>query len=58
MSDDLRTRIAAILSREIHKDQSDPPCDWCFEFADKFIESLNLTETAGVIVGCNHEGNQ
>lgn len=52
---DLRTRIAAIIAREIHADDPQEPCQWCLQFADTFIKDLNLTEDSGVIVGCAHD---
>lgn len=52
---DLRTRIAKIIGREIHADDPNEPCQWCFQFADAFIKDLSLTEDGGVIVGCNHD---
>ena len=64
----LRTRIAAVLVA--HPDKMDGTCcgdpsleievqeDWALHLADVLIRKLNLTEAAGVIVGCNHQDSQ
>lgn len=50
MADNLRTRIIGVLY-----DYGQRPADTAARLADALIHELNLTEFAGVIVGCIHE---
>lgn len=52
---DLRDRIADTLQR--HWENASPcTCRECaLQHADAVIKDLDLTETFGVIIGCNHE---
>lgn len=52
MPDDLRTRIAAVLIRDAFGLTTE---NSALRQADAIINELNLTETGGVIVGCNHD---
>ena len=57
---DLRTRIAAVCSEEIRRQQydKDPQKVWpllnSLALSDAIIKHLQLTEDSGVIVGCTH----
>lgn len=57
---DLRTRIAAVCSAEIRRQQYDrhpgtvAPVFNMDAMADAIIKHLQLTEDSGVIVGCTH----
>lgn len=51
---DLRTRIAYAIAQADGDLPGMEPDSWDYVLADAVIRELNLTSTAGVIVGCDH----
>ena len=50
----LRERIASVITREFTKPGTTEIASWAWSLADAIIAELDLTEDAGVIVGCAH----
>lgn len=52
MPDDLCTRIADVINKRLNNPKIDGDA-----IAAAIIADLDLTETFGVIIGCNHTGH-